>query len=399
MKRLCSCFLSVVVLLSIVSVSGSALTQSKFDQPLCEAIDTAEDNDLISVWIWFSDIDQNEFDQRVAEKTGMTKDEVQCKKKESNLNRADLLEIMDALQNPNLTDDEREILLERRDSYFRQLDDENRAFKEWYNPYLNIRNSIMKEMYFENNSCMLQILKIPDNDVLFIDTTAPTAIVKTDKNTILSFENEAKVTAVYLFQDQEVYEPITVSKSLKDKLSDYLSELTSGYDSTVNNYEELYVHEDEAGEMDWVLIYAQGGVIEPWIACCIVNHRVIIGDTFELFRCGMGIYDAKKDTFFDLTSMQDYSAYDGLAEAIDAYGKGKLIGDVDSDNEITILDATKIQRVFADLDEFPESDDIGDYSNTGNDANPPCYYSDFDRDGARTILDATAIQRHLAGLS
>ena len=60
-----------------------------------------------------------------------------------------------------------------------------------------------------------------------------------------------------------------------------------------------------------------------------------------------------------------------------------LRGDADLDGEVTILDATRIQRFLADL--VTEND-----IDKGN--------ADADRDGEVTILDATRIQRYLADL-
>ena len=60
-----------------------------------------------------------------------------------------------------------------------------------------------------------------------------------------------------------------------------------------------------------------------------------------------------------------------------------LLGDADGDGGVTILDATKIQRVLADLD----TDDDGSIALRGN-------VSGAELD----ILDATLIQRYLAGL-
>ncbi len=61
-----------------------------------------------------------------------------------------------------------------------------------------------------------------------------------------------------------------------------------------------------------------------------------------------------------------------------------LLGDVDRKGEVTILDATLIQRSLADLETF---DTIQEYQ------------ADVDSDDEVTILDATDIQRRLASLS
>ncbi len=59
-----------------------------------------------------------------------------------------------------------------------------------------------------------------------------------------------------------------------------------------------------------------------------------------------------------------------------------LLGDVDGDGKVTILDATLIQRHLADLETSAYIEEA----------------ADADHDGFITILDATAIQRHLADL-
>ena len=59
-----------------------------------------------------------------------------------------------------------------------------------------------------------------------------------------------------------------------------------------------------------------------------------------------------------------------------------ILGDADGDGNVTIFDATTIQRHLADL---PTQSFIEDAA-------------DCDGDGSVTVLDATAIQRHLASL-
>ena len=61
--------------------------------------------------------------------------------------------------------------------------------------------------------------------------------------------------------------------------------------------------------------------------------------------------------------------------------KSDLIGDVDLDDMINIMDVTSIQRFIADLNEFD------DYQKM---------LADYDGDGVITIIDCTKIQRVLA---
>ena len=65
-----------------------------------------------------------------------------------------------------------------------------------------------------------------------------------------------------------------------------------------------------------------------------------------------------------------------------ASASGIILGDADNDGEVTIIDATCIQRTLAGLP-------VTAYVEKASDA---------DLDGEVTILDATAIQRWLVGL-
>ncbi len=65
------------------------------------------------------------------------------------------------------------------------------------------------------------------------------------------------------------------------------------------------------------------------------------------------------------------------------FGEGKLMGDADEDDKVTILDASRIQRVLVDLNK------PGDFYNV---------LGDVDGDKNVTVVDATAIQRWLAGI-
>lgn len=179
--------------------------------------------------------------------------------------------------------------------------------------------------------------------------------------------------------------------------ADKFAEYCASQSEEVLDYDELYYHRGDDGELDWVLLYAHGGWPDPWYGMGIIGNRVIVSGTYPVFTFGMGLYDVKKDAFYDLYAMKDYDHYDGLAEAIDRYGKGKLLGDLDGDDSITILDATMIQRCEINAADYSESDRINESELVDDVFKPIHYYSDFNRDGERNILDATCIQRYLIG--
>ena len=63
---------------------------------------------------------------------------------------------------------------------------------------------------------------------------------------------------------------------------------------------------------------------------------------------------------------------------------GYLLGDADGDGEVTILDATWIQRVLVGIDAPADFNEAA---------------ADVDGDGEMTILDVTYIQRYLVGVA
>lgn len=128
------------------------------------------------------------------------------------------------------------------------------------------------------------------------------------------------------------------------------------------------------------------------------------------FRLGWGVYDVKSGAFYDLVDAWNMNlnnlrdVWDGLT-ITDPYSKDEngsetnmyVIGDADMDGEVSILDATRIQRCLADLDVNPWKG----FAPTGADFIRGAQIAgatDYDRDGDTTIMDATRIQRDLAEL-
>lgn len=71
-------------------------------------------------------------------------------------------------------------------------------------------------------------------------------------------------------------------------------------------------------------------------------------------------------------------------QAPTVYGQGKLMGDTNDDDTVSVYDATMIQRVLAQLSEKTAYYDV---------------VGDVDQDKEVTVMDATAIQRFLAGMT
>ena len=140
---------------------------------------------------------------------------------------------------------------------------------------------------------------------------------------------------------------------------------------------------------DWTLVKVKTADASEQTYSGIIANRVCEHEqSASLFGSGYGIYDASEKRFIPLTD-DIVGQYKDLGRIFDNLGSGRLIGDVDSDDELTAIDCTLIQRCATRVCDWPE-DDIVD--SEGLDL---VYFSDFDRDGERDIVDATRLQRYV----
>ena len=155
-------------------------------------------------------------------------------------------------------------------------------------------------------------------------------------------------------------------------------------------YDEKYYHLNKDGDIDWALIYAYTNLCADTPGWMLIDDRIILTNSlYYPFVYCYGVYDAEVDDFIAISENMDLSKYEGLEDILSST-VGIPIGDADLDYNLTIMDATYIQRVMAGLCEFSSRDCIDYYGS------PLKYISDLDRDGERTIFDATAIQMKLA---
>lgn len=187
----------------------------------------------------------------------------------------------------------------------------------------------------------------------------------------------------------------------------YIDKLLSWYfinGYNLSEYDEVYEHTDSGGEVDWAIIRAavKDGRNNPGVDRNLskpyyfeFGNRVMETNYYDSpFKFKVGFYSVKHDRCFDVTDPAVYELSD-IEKVWTQIGDGRLIGDMDDDNSLTIVDATIIQRCQIGLREYPESD-INKPIDMVDD--PIRYFSDFNQDGERDISDATAIQRFLVDL-
>jgi hypothetical protein len=156
------------------------------------------------------------------------------------------------------------------------------------------------------------------------------------------------------------------------------------------DYKELCVHRDSNSRVDWVLLKCANASMDypAVIYQDVIGNRVFeSGRPVYPFPSGYGIYDVKAEKFVPLIGDM-VPLYKDLGRTFDQIGEGRLIGDIDCDDDLTVVDCTLIQRCATLIRDWPEDDLIDSALNV-------TYFSDFDRDGERDIVDATRLQRYV----
>ncbi len=343
MKKLISIIMVFTILLSFALPVVNAQDNSKLDSYMLSVLDTLENDDKIQIWIFLYDIvDEDEVVQKTFEECGLTKATAKT--------------------------------------------------QEEVDLYLSTYRNIKAEMYEAHNKEVFAKMNVPDEDIIFFSTLTPSFILKITKEKVLELAQFQEVASIGIYKL-----PI---KPQPDHLFEvrFIEQYEDVIFSESHEYDELYYHYDENGEIDWALIYACSYNSPPWNYHGIYKDRILMYGDQSPFCFRYGIYDVKNDKFLDIFYTPFiFDEYEGLEETIDAQKLGYPIGDADLDRELTILDATFIQRTLAGLCSFSYYDEVLWYYGykSWDELGYPKYISDFDRDGEHTVMDATAIQNAL----
>lgn len=170
-----------------------------------------------------------------------------------------------------------------------------------------------------------------------------------------------------------------------------------------NYYKDRFILQYELGDVneEFPLIYCELGQVDvdadDGMDYAIIYARTLIGadqmtyldlgtsylynpQIYDPLYYGYALYDIENDEFIPIENALN-GDYPFIYECIEEFKIGIPYGDADKDGEITVLDATEIQRFCAGL--------------TNKELKRDC---DINRDNEVNILDATDIQKKLAQL-
>ncbi|MBQ7999959.1 MAG: hypothetical protein IJ298_01915 [Ruminococcus sp.] len=147
---------------------------------------------------------------------------------------------------------------------------------------------------------------------------------------------------------------------------------------------------------DYVIVYVNCNLAYGMSSIDILGDYVLRESSGSIpYPYGKCIYVPTEDKIYSIPEAYEMNL-EGIEKIFTEAGVGELIGDVDKDRELSIKDATHIQKCLAGLTEFDRYDMTDEF--VWAEGTALCAISDFNRDGERNIKDATAIQKCLAGL-
>ena len=263
--------------------------------------------------------------------------------------------------------------------------DEQYAYRAAY-------NRILKEIESAASRAFIEKMAIPEEDVIFCSAHA-FVIANLTKAQINEAAQFSEVESIYEVRDL----PVEAAKEYEDSLSreERFKNLIEKQFGKTFESNEYYYSELCSGD-GWVLVRCGINMESPMLYSAIIGNRVILHYSCPMpFESGYAVFDEGDKSFTDAALLT--KAYDDFVKAFDEnVTDGRLLGDIDNDGDISIIDVTMIQRCDAEISEWSNNDVIA-YLDDWNE-HDQVYYSDFNRDGSRDIVDATCIQRYLVGL-
>lgn len=206
----------------------------------------------------------------------------------------------------------------------------------------------------------------------------------------------AGVTGVSAAEDKEyLYEDIFV---------EYFRRYAEGHDNEDwewYSYEELYYYYGEDKESgttpdkevtpDYVFVEGTVNMCGPMPVYAIVGDYVLFSHSmFAPYSFCYYVYVPAENKIYNLEEAVE-SGVEGVDRIFTEVGIGDRKGDTDRDGQITIKDATKIQKQLVEIDNKELIQSWEEYF-------PIYFIFDFDKDEDLTIKDATAIQKFIAGI-
>ena len=200
-KRIVTSFLSILLVITnmsfpIIGTSASTVSnqwESKMNNALCERIETLNDDDLVSVWVWFEEADIQEVEEEAKKLSGISFENLNTYSGQTNLINV-LNSSLDsshlATQNTEVSD----IWME----YLKTTEEQRKQESKSNNSFRRIKRKLLSEEYLRHNSRIMDKIGINKESIVFESSFTPSAILKLTKSQIQDIASMDVVSDIYL---------------------------------------------------------------------------------------------------------------------------------------------------------------------------------------------------------
>ena len=184
-----------------VSFSANATTdwESKITDQLAGVIESASPDKLILVAIQYSDINYDEVNKEVENKTGLTAESIDtdlAMPSEELLNKIGTLSDSTSLSEAELSS-----IQQGMKSYLAKTEAKREYERELTDQFILSKRSIAKEKYIEKGNTIKNSLKLADADIKFQSQYAPMIITEMTVSEIQATAKKAYVEEIYYYED------------------------------------------------------------------------------------------------------------------------------------------------------------------------------------------------------
>ena len=288
-------------------------------------------------------------------------------------------------------DEDEPVLLDIRLAYNARVyigfSDEDCVTHADYDRYLSESRRIKSEYHVRKNTEFYEIIAdSADVELDYLSRYTPMIFIRTTAGEVEKIAALPQVWMISLDQEQTVNDEPTDVANGEERFSElFRTALARDHQLIADDNAKIYEDYEECYDgCCWTLIKAHVKQFETteWVGYTRIGGRVLSwwAPGVFIYPFGYFVYDKNDDTLMPIENA-DTEKYD-LEAVMAALGIGTIIGDADRDGEVTVMDATRVQRLIACLVDNLDVDNA----------------ADVDGDGSISILDATMIQRHVAEL-
>jgi len=173
--------------------------QDKITPELYEVMEKSKKDELIPVYIWYTDIDHEEVKEQVKNQTGLTEDNISV---DYNMPDDAVLDGIAELGSDELKNVDTDFIQTEMKTWLEITENSRNAERERAEFYSTTKREISKEMYNEKSTNLLCELKINNNDVIYNSEYAPMVCVELTVDEIISTAKNTKIELLDYIADK-----------------------------------------------------------------------------------------------------------------------------------------------------------------------------------------------------